>query len=250
MSARLELSLVEWRALAGVLYCQVPHEGGVWADEEAVVRVTGERVDRLCGRMGSHGWVKGQLDLLADKGLVVRHPTEGRVRVLTGGNRDNGGTLSFGMDLEKAVAAVELETPALVPGYPTRLARDRGGGWAAAAAGNVPERLVVETSERLNVSNVVRPAAAATTSVVAAEWRERVRLLVGDGDYFKFWGKGCYSFVFEEEVKALERAFNYVKAGLDSRELKIRTTVGRTLWSQFQIERDGMNMARAAREQK
>jgi hypothetical protein len=238
MSGRLDLSLVEWRALAGVCICLEVYEEGLWADEESCVSATGEREDRLLGRRDARTgeWIAGQLDVLESKGLVKRHGTEPRVRLEGRAAVWAQGLLGFGPDLETAMAAVGLETPANVPG----LSRERGGGCgAAAAAGNVQERrrLSVGTSERLNVT--LAAAAAAPTSVGANGgdgWRERVQGFVGDADYVKFWGKAEYGWVFEDGLAALERAYRYLKAGVDSGETRIRTTAGRALWNQFRIE--------------
>jgi len=117
---------------------------------------------------------------------------------------------------------------------------------------NVPEtfkRSDVSTNKRLTLapcenfaaqplapSDGERAGERGTTSLQA-----RVAAFVGAADWTsqKFWnsGQGWRGRIFAEEAAALERALNYVQAGLQSGETRLRKTRGAMLWDQFQRER-------------
>lgn len=180
--AALDLSLVEWRALAGVCLCLEVYEGGLWADEARVLAVTGEREDRLLGRRaGSGEWVRGQLDSLEAKGLVKRHGVEPRVRLLQRVNAAGAaqGALGFGLDLETALAQVDGERTSLSL-TPNPSPRGRGEPAAAAAGGDdgiVVGECVADVAAR--PGSVGGAVAADVAGTSFGDWRERYRELMG-----------------------------------------------------------------------
>jgi hypothetical protein len=231
------LSETELRAALAAIATWEWHEEGVWCDEWLMQVLVGEREDRF----------RKQLEGLRGKGVLERHRVEPRVSP----------ALDFGLDLSKARAAVaaaataatkaprafEVRGPSSAGDGPRFVHNDGGGGGPAAAAGvrtNVTfKRLDVSTIKRSDVT----PAAAASVNKLV----EQVRNFVGDDDFARWWAQPKYRWVWEEPaVRALEWAYRYVQSGVASGEVKIRKTIGATLWAQFRVENDAMNRKAAS----
>jgi len=81
---------------------------------------------------------------------------------------------------------------------------------------------------------------------------ERVRQFVGERDWTsrQFWdqGRGWRTDLFTRYGRVMDRALNYVKAGLDSGEIKLSKTAGAMLWDQFQRDRAAAMKAQSERK--
>lgn len=86
-----------------------------------------------------------------------------------------------------------------------------------------------ERSERLNVLTFQNDNVQRLNVVRAA-----VQAFVGENDYAQWWERRKYLWENMDRVESLERSLRYLRAGVESGEVVIRTNRGRTLWDQAQ----------------
>ena len=157
---------------------------------------------------------------------------------LSGG--DHLATVLAGLSQARAAGASAKisQCENFAPRPPLRNFRSGGPGDPVPVPG--PNVTNVPTFKRSDVETPKRSTLADCENF-AVKLRERVRRFVGEADWDspQFWngGLGWRARLFVEEGAALESALNYVSAGLDSGETRLRKTRGALLWDEFQRER-------------